>query len=402
MPSVSIVFRKDKLNKKGEAPIHFRIIKNRKPSYIASGIMLLKQCWDEKKNKIKSNHRNSARLNSFIINKFTEIQNAVFEHETNSKFLSSKNLRERVFGKKPSNFFEFADEVVAKYKKEGRIGSYYKNQSVISKLREYRPENNLTFYDITPEFLIRYEEYLRNEHQNKTNTVNKDMKFLRKVFNDAIRSDIIEYEATPFRKYQLRLEKTHREYLSEEELNWIEKYPAVVGSRMELHRDMFVFAAYTGGLRVSDILKLQWKDYDGTHLNIVIKKTGVQVSIKIPNKSLEIINKYKPHALKSSSFIFPMLREGINVNDAEVMDAAIDSATAYINKNLKIIADAVGIEKNLSFHISRHSFAVMALRKGISIDKLSKLMAHSAIRETQVYAKIVNGELDKAMEVFNS
>ena len=54
---------------------------------------------------------------------------------------------------------------------------------------------------------------------------------------------------------------------------------------MELHRDMFVFASYTGGLRISDVLKLQWKDFDGTHLNVVIKKTGSQVSIKVPNKS---------------------------------------------------------------------------------------------------------------------
>ena len=93
-----------------------------------------------------------------------------------------------------------------------------------------------------------------------------------------------------------------------------------------------------------------------------------------------------------------MLNVETDFQNIEELDNAIFSATAYINKNLKIIAHDVGIEKNISFHMSRHTFAVMALRKGISIDKVSKLMAHSAIRETHNYAKIVNEDLDKAME----
>ena len=154
MASVTIVFRKDKLNKKGEAPIHFRIIKNRKPSYIASGVMLSEKYWDEERKKVKSNYRNSARLNSLLSNKFTEIQDTVFEHETLSKSLTSKHLRNKVFGKTPINFFDFGDKVVERYKKDGKIGSYYKNQSIISKLKEYKRNTNLSFHDITPQFLL--------------------------------------------------------------------------------------------------------------------------------------------------------------------------------------------------------------------------------------------------------
>src|SRR5690606_5479014 len=99
---------------------------------------------------------------------------------------------------------------------EGRIGTGDKNRSVIAKLRDYRP--TLTFHDITPEFLIRYEQHLREHHGNCTNTVSKDMKFLRKVFNDAIRADVIGLEANPFGRYQIKQERTHRDYLTEEEL----------------------------------------------------------------------------------------------------------------------------------------------------------------------------------------
>jgi integrase len=165
---------------------------------------------------------------------------------------------------------------------------------------------------------------------------------------------------------------------------------------------MFVFASYAGGLRVSDVLQLQWKNFEGEHLLFTVKKTGQQLSIKLPNKALEIIEKYKPKKPLPQGFIFPMLSDGLDMNNPRLVDSGISSATAYINKNLKIIAKKAKIEKPLSFHISRHTWATRAIRKGISIDKVSKIMGHAAIRETQIYAKIVNEELDKAMDVFNN
>ena len=80
---------------------------------------------------------------------------------------------------------------------------------------------------------------------------------------------------------------------------------------------------------------------------------------------------------------------------------SISSNTAYANKNLKVIAEKAGIEKHISFHTSRHTFATRALLKGMRIEYVSKLLGHTAIKTTQVYAKIVNSELDKAMDVFN-
>lgn len=401
MATVSIIYRKDKLNKKGEAPVHFRIIKDRKINYISSGIMIPEDNWDVKKNCIKSKHPNSARFNSFLANKFTELQDQVFEHDTVSKSLTTRQLRDKIYGKKPTDFFVFADEAVELYLKDGKIGTYDKNCSIIKKLKDYQNGNTLAFQDITPEFLTKYEKYLKEHHKNSTNTVHKDFKFIRKLFNDAYNQEIIEHQVIPFNKYKMKTEKTQRTYLNEDELNQIENFSATPGTRMELHRDMFVFASSAGGLRVSDMLQLQWKHFDGQHINFTIMKTGTQLSIKVPNKGIEIIEKYKPKKPNKNAFIFPLLPASINLTDARELDTAISRATAYINKNLKIIADKLEFEKKISFHISRHTFATRALRKGISIDKVSKLMGHAAIRETQVYAKIVSSELDKAMDIFN-
>jgi len=105
MASVQTVFRKDKINTKGEAPIHFSIIKNRKVTYVTSGIMMPETQWDFDKNKVKTTHSNSARFNSFISTKFAELQNQVLEFETSNKGLSTKELKDKIYGKAPADFF---------------------------------------------------------------------------------------------------------------------------------------------------------------------------------------------------------------------------------------------------------------------------------------------------------
>ena len=401
MASISIVFRKDKINKKGEAPIHFRIIKDRKVSYIASTILIPEDSWDSAKNKIKPKHQNSARLNSMLTNKFAELQDSVYEYETNNKSSTTKQLKENIFGKKPEDFFSFADEALAKYKSEGKISTYITHNSTITTLKDYVKVGHIMFQDITPDFLAKYERYLQTTQNLKINTIHKHLKFLRKLFNDALRLDKIEYQHNPFTKFKLRLEKTQRHFLSDEELLAVENVITVPGEKMDLHKNMFIFAAYTGGLRVSDVLKLRWQNFDGCHLNIAIHKTKTQLTIKLPNKSLEIINKYHSAETKPMDFIFPMIPNDTDLDNAQISYNHISSATAYVNKNLKFIATKAGLDKPLSFHISRHTWATRALRKGISIDKVSKLMGHAQLRETQIYAKIINSELDKAMDVFN-
>lgn len=401
MPTVSIVYRKDKLNKKGAAPVHFRIIKDRKVSYIASTIMLPEDHWDFKANKVKSKHPNSARLNSFLSNKYNEIQDQVFEHETINKSTTARQLRDHTFGKKPTDFFGFAEAVIEEGAKRGKIGTLDKNRSIIAKLRKYAKGRDLNFQDIDLDFLLKYESYLKKHHGNSLNTINMNFKFLRKLFNDATRQELIDYQTNPFHRYQMKLEKTERIYLSEGELKEIEAFLATPGTRLDLHRDMFVFAAYAGGVRISDLLQIRWADFDGTNINFKIMKTGTQISIKVPNKGLEILEKYRSANPTPTAFLFPMLPADLNIKDAREVDSAISSATAYINKNLKIITKKLGIEKKVSFHTSRHTWATRALKKGMSIDKVSKLMGHAAIKETQIYAKIVSSELDKAMDIFN-
>lgn len=402
MATVSLILRTDKKPKKdGTVPLNFLITKDRIKSKISTGISIDPKYWDEKNRRIKPGATNSARNNATLKDKWAELENEILNQESLNRSVTTKQLKKKVNGAPPTNFFTFTLHTLAEYKAQKMFGTHDKAQAIINKVEKFNGSKNLFLQDITAEFLNKYDIYCRKEWENKTNTIHKDLKFIRKVFNDAIRLDLIEYQLNPFLKYKMKLEKTQRTFLTEDELTAFAKVATSPDTKLELHQDMFVFSAYCGGLRVSDVLQLKWKNLDKTHVNFTIKKTGNQISIKVPEKALEIINRYKPKKIIKENHIFPMLDNSLDENDLQLLDNEISKATAYINKNLKIIAKKAKIAKHISFHISRHTFATRALKKGISIDKVSKLMGHAQIRETQIYAKIVSEELDKAMDVFN-
>ncbi len=331
MASVKIVFRKDKINKDGKAPIHFRMIKHRRVRYISSGIMLDERYWSSLKNAIKPSHPNSKRFNSFLSNKLTELQDQIFEFETKEKSLNTAALKNKIMGKDPVDFFAFAEEVLAGYLRAGQIDTHDKNKSVLNKLEEYQNGKKLDFQDMTVRFLVKYESHLRGELKNKTSTVNTSMKFFRRVYNEAIRQQMVPRDRNPFDYYDLKSEKSSRTYLTEKEIELLEKVSLPSDSKLALHRDMFVFSCYTGGLRISDVLQLEWDHFDGVHLHITTKKTGAQLSLKCPSKALEIIALYKKKEI-CDRFIFPMLPYEIDPSDSKYLDRKIASATTIINK----------------------------------------------------------------------
>lgn len=357
--------------------------------------------WDFANNKVKPKHRNSSRMNALLAKKASEIQDTVLEYETTNRSVTTDQLKQHIYGSKPIDFFEFAESLSNEYLKNEQISVYNLSQIVIKKLKNFVGNKAICLLEITPDFLEKFEAHLRTDLNNNVNTTAKNIKFIRRVFNEAYRKDLIEHHIIPFRKYKFKTQKTERQYLTESELASIENISLTKGSKTEMYRDMFIFASYAGGIRISDVLRLRWMDFDGSHIHITMRKTKEQISIKLPNKSLSIINKYKPYKENSTSFIFPVLQGNFSKLDAEQAHRVVMNATSAINNALDKIRKELEIPKRVSFHISRHTFATRALRKGIAIDKVQKILGHTDIKETQVYAKIVSSELDKAMDVFN-
>ena len=405
MASIKVVIRESKLNERGLAPLYLRLTKHRKATFISLGVYVKPNEWNEKECKVRKSHPNSARLNAYIAQKVAEAEDIAVTMETKSKSLHTSSIKEKINGKAPTEFFPYAESYIASFEMADKIATYKRGKSVIKKLREYINDRTLYFDELTVVFLKQYEDYLVSVLKNRTNTVQSNFRFIRTIVNNAIKEDLIAIETSPFLKYRLKSEPSNRAFLTEEELLKMERLNLPADKNINHHRNIYVFAAYAGGLRISDILTLRWKNFDGAKINIQIHKTKKQLSIKLPDKALQIVQYYKNITGLSeneNNFIFPLIKISPDEKNKRKIHNSISAATAYTNKELKLIAQVAGIDKKISFHTSRHTWACRALAKGMSMDKISKLMGHSAIRETQVYAKIVNPELDKAMEIFNT
>jgi len=402
MATTRIVLRKNKLNKRGLAPLYIRITKSKKSNFISTGIYLEPSQWNPNKDVVRSSHDNFKRLNSFLAQKLADALDATLKVERNSKYSTSKTLKAHIMGDDPVPFFPFADNYIKIYESKGKIGTYKRFKSVISKMKKFCNEEDFTFNDLTIDFIKEYENYLRKEFDNSINTITSNLKCLRRIINEAICQDRIKYELNPFLKYKTTWQTTEKVFLTEEELTKMEELILTQGSTKDHHRNLYLFACNAGGIRISDLLQLKWENYDGKHVLLNTQKTGSVVSILLPEKAKKIIDRYKAKDSKNDDFIFPFLDKSDNLKDPKILHARVSSITSYTNSDLKDIAFRAGIKKHLHFHTSRHTWATRALRKGMRIEYVSKLMGHNSIRTTQVYAKIVNADLDKAMEVFDN
>jgi len=402
MSTVSLLFNERKTNKKGEVPIWLRIIKDRKPTYIALGIKIKKEYWNPETEKVRKSHPNSKRLNNYIAKKVANAEDITLKVDTEEVYVTNSLVKDEILGRSSESFLKYADKHIAKLKNSGKIGTLNKYSTVIEKLKLKLKNKDITFGQINVTFLKEYEAYLRVDLENSVNTIHSNLKVIRKLINDAVKEGIIPMDKNPFYRFKLHTEKTEKSYLTDDELKILSEHPLNTAYKIHHHRNMYVFAAYTGGIRISDVLQLKWKNYDGERLIIRTQKTDDTLSIKVPNKAKVILDSYIKPDQQPEDYIFPFLKNDIDYSkNPKILFKDISSSTAYANKDLKTLAAACKFNKKMNFHTSRHTFATLALKKGMRIEYLSKLLTHSDIKTTQVYAKIVSSELDKAMDIFN-
>ncbi len=401
--SVKIVFRKEKMNNKGEAPLYIRIIKNRTPKYIALGVIVHKDNWDEENKRVRKGMKNSQRINNTIINKLAEAENQALELEKNSKNISSAEIKENIMGKESPSFFDYTKLYFMDIKGKVAGSTYDKAEGVINKVKEYMNGKDLSFENLTTRWLKEYEHHMRNKKKNCTNTVYANMKIIRRIMNEAVKDKVIKYDENPFLWYKYKWENVEKNFLVETEIEVIEELDlSSYNKRVVNTRNAYILSAYAGGLRISDVCRLKWSHFDGVRIFLYTKKCkGVPVSIKLPKKVIDIIMLYYNENVSPDDYIFPFLSNDVDYSDEDFLTKAIASQDAMCNEALKIIGKKAEIEKHLTFHTSRHTWATRALKKGMRIEYVSKLMGHGNIKTTQGYAKIVNEELDKAMDVFS-
>ncbi len=397
MSSVTVVLKREKNKPNGECPLFVRLTKNRTSAFISLDIWVKEDLWDQKNKRLKSKYPNSARANSYIATVVSKVQAKMLELSDPSIPISE--VKRALIDKKTDSFLDYFQSYLDGLDSVEYYNTHRKSVSMLNKLKVYLKGRSLPFGGLTVDFLKAYVKYLQSIG-NSNNTIHSNLKVFKMLCNKAVKEDVIEMQNNPFTRFAFKWEHVEKVFLTEAEVMSIYELSVKSGSIIEVHKDMFVFASFTGGIRVSDLLTLRWEDFDGVNIRLFVQKTKSHLSIKIPNIGLEILKKYRKQN-RTQGYIFPILDEQLHSAPQNVLKQQISAKTALFNKNLKLISGKVNIVKRVTVHTSRHNFGTLALKKGMNIAHVSKLMSHSNLSTTMVYAKIVNKDLDDAMELFN-
>lgn len=401
MASVKLILRTHQADQTGHSPLYIRVIKDRKTKFITAGVRLKENEWDEVKQKVKKNHANSARMNASLSQKIADAEAQVADMERKVKSISVSKLKDAIKGKEVPNFFGYAYGRCEKIKGSVSFGTYKNYKLYVQKFEKYLGTKDVYFDDITVTVLKDYMAHMGNVSKNGATTQRYSIMILAIMFKEAIKEDLIPEFLYPFNKLTLKKDSGKRVFLNKDQIEVLTNLELKEGKKADLWRDLFLFSIYAGGLRFSDVIELQYNHFNLEEQRIkkVIRKTGRLHQFKIGKVALDILNKYMKADAKSDDYIFPIITDKVNYNKSEEIRYSISSKENHsANFQLNRMGKKMELAFPLSFHLSRHSFATNALNNGMRIEHVSKLMDHQDISTTQIYAKIISEELDKAVD----
>ena len=349
---------------------------------------------------IRQSNPNHKSINKYLDEKIQEAKDAAIALHKEGKSITAQSIKQRISKPKSSSFLEFTANHNADLRKSGNIGNYKKYQALLQKVKDFIGEMDLQFSDIDVEFLEEFSRFLKKEG-NAQSTIHGRMKAIRALMYKAIDRGIIPQSQNPFFSYKLKSGRSNRTRLTEDEIKLIEDYRPIQDQLIWHVRNAFLFSFYCAGIRASDVILLKWKNFQNERLVYQMHKTGKIHSIKLIKQAKDILKLYGPK--EPDQYVFPFFKSDIDYTDAKYQHDQIVSKTALINKYLKEIATYVGIDKKISTHTARHSFADIARKKTDNIYNLSKTLGHSNLNITEAYlASFDEDAVDSTIDdVFN-
>lgn len=380
--------------KNNEVSVYGRITVNGKRANISLQRKVILSEWDSKRGRAKGNKQESRLLNRYLDQVKNRIYIAYDELIKEKAFICSQSIKARFLGEDNEEYslltlIDYHNTQMSESLTYGTLKNYFTTQKYIKLfLTKKRKIQDIYLSQLTYRFIVDFEKFLRSytpeDHQKQmeNNTVMKHIQRLRKMVTLAYKMEWIEKD--PFIKFKPTYIKNEREFLREDELqDIIEKEFSI--ERLTLVKDLFIFSCYTG-LSYVDVMQLNEDNIalgiDGGRW-IITNRQKTRNKVKIPLLPIAemLINKYKGHIkTKKTRTLFP------NISNQK------------LNSYLKEIADLCRIKKNLTFHIARHTFATtITLSNGVPIETVSKLLGHTKIATTQIYAKVIERKVSNDM-----
>ncbi|MBN2727827.1 MAG: site-specific integrase [Bacteroidales bacterium] len=365
--------RKDFTKKDGTSALYLWVRIDRKLKKYALPYSIDPEKWDWSKNLLRGSNTFAQTLNTYITSELGRLNIIAVNISNSGKELNFDTFDNEYLKAGKDDYYEFVNRFIEKNK--GRLSPNYLRQhrAESTKLQKFR--SILTFQDINHQFLSDYEYYMRNELNNTTNTVYKSFKRMKSIINEAMIQNEKLYTRSPFVGYKLRTEPTSRLFLSSSELNDLYAIKDEFNDKIKNVLQYFLFSCFTG-LRYQDIADLTWRSVATDRIEVKMHKTKDTVIVPLLDKAKNL------------------LPETGNLDD-QVFRVLSNQKT---NDYLKLAIEKAGINKNITFHCARHTFATVALNSGIPLEVVQKLLGHSMIRTTQIYSKVLTETLFQQME----
>ena len=381
-------------------PLYIRIYVDSARTEIATTHYIDLKAWDSKKMRVKPSTQNALFFNSYIDNVQSKIKNLFIKAIGSSEPISAKILKDKFTGidtapqhKTILQAYEYHNLKMQDLVKVGKVvqATVKRHEITMNKVKKFIEKRYKTNDKALPElrlaFVTEFEHFLLTVEKVQNNTAHKYIKNVKKIVNMAVGLDWIP--SNPFNNFRCSYHSPEREILTQSDLDTLisKKFAT---DRMREVRDVFIFCCYTG-FAYADLYKFERNavmiGLDGNYwLSTNRQKTGTKEKVPLLPIALDIIDRYKDHDYcVQFNKLLP-----------------VNSNQRY-NNYLKELADVCGINKHLTSHIARHTFATtITLANGVPIETVSAMLGHTNIRTTQIYAKVVESKMSADMELLKA
>jgi site-specific recombinase XerD len=365
---------------------------------ISLGYSCNKEDWNQQAQMIKSKHTDK----SYVLNLTNSYRKRVFDiyqHYLQRGVDCTVDIIKQRLSKNSNGFISVYPTLIELFERalERKIALSGKNNStatvskynrckihLINFMRTYLRMDDIDCNKIDLRFIEDFELYLKTKGNCCNNTTMKYIQTFKTIYKMALAYGYTQHD--PFLNFKIKMEEVNRTFLSENEITSLIDFNCIKMPSLLDVRDLFLFSCYTG-LSYIDMANLKIKHlvFDSGMYWIKTKreKTGIKSNIPLLDFPLQIILKYCSDFTNNSNIETPLLRVISNQK---------------INEKLKLIAKMCKINKHLTFHLARHTFATtITLNNGVPIESVSSMLGHKHITTTQHYAKLLDKRVGEDM-----
>lgn len=386
--------RRDKTNKKGEAPVFMRLTINGERADASIKRFIEPHAWNSAKGKANEKSRGGKDLNLYLDAISANILRIQRDLELDKKEVSAQIILNRYLGKEQSDRHTLMEVFRAHNEKcralsgislaPGTVIRYETSLRLTEAfLRTTYKKEDCYLDEITHQFVEDYDFYLRTVRRCCHNTTTKYLLNFKKIIRIALAKGWMKKD--PFAQVHFHFEPVEREFLEKQELKVLLNKEITI-TRLAQVRDIFCFCCLTG-LAFTDVQQLKEEHLVADiHGKIWIRKarqkTKNMCNIPLLDEAQKILDRYKEHPYcQTHGVLLPVC------------------SNQKMNSYLKELADICGIRKNLSTHCARHTFATLTLASGATIDNVAKMLGHANVNMTRRYAKVLDSSIMRDMEI---